>query len=370
VSNYLNTPVMGKQNRSPGNIKGNRNPEDITGSANIEFYNTSKADVMYTASNGKRIGLVNGTVTDEIDNGIAIFDKNGKPSDPIGYYIPDDAYSVVLSHMTDTTGEAFLSVFKDSVVYDYTRNNARQSQVDRFTVNEGLSVVSPDSVEKQVTLEALADLGSSERIFFVRNTQVRQNDSLYLAELTHDRLVIKNYGTGKSYDLEINQRSSNGQGVFQHLSITLESNSSHIIVPNWDSLGQTPVDIWVDLDNNGTIDDTLSIFDQTTDVKGRGTLDIPDDYNLAQNYPNPFNPSTTIRYGLPQSSVVVLTVYNTLGEEVARLVNEEQQAGYHDVVFHNEGLASGVYFYRLQAIPIHGGQSGSFMQTKKLLLLR
>jgi hypothetical protein len=83
---------------------------------------------------------------------------------------------------------------------------------------------------------------------------------------------------------------------------------------------------------------------------------------LSQNYPNPFNPSTSIRYAVPQSSFVTLTIYNTLGQRVAKLVNEQQQAGYHDVVFRGEGCASGVYFYRLQA--------GTFSQTRKLVLTR
>jgi photosystem II stability/assembly factor-like uncharacterized protein len=88
----------------------------------------------------------------------------------------------------------------------------------------------------------------------------------------------------------------------------------------------------------------------------------PNSPELEQNYPNPFNPSTTIRYGLPHSSHVTLTVYNTLGQQVAQLVNEQQQAGFHDAVFLGDGLASGVYFYRLQA--------GDYTSTRKLLLLR
>ena len=83
---------------------------------------------------------------------------------------------------------------------------------------------------------------------------------------------------------------------------------------------------------------------------------------LTQNYPNPFNPSTTIRYVMPHTSLVTLTVYNTLGQQVAQLVNEEQQVGYHEAVFRGDGLSSGVYFYRLKA--------GGFVQTRKLLLLR
>jgi hypothetical protein len=81
-----------------------------------------------------------------------------------------------------------------------------------------------------------------------------------------------------------------------------------------------------------------------------------------QNYPNPFNPSTTIRYALPHKSAVQLTVFNTLGQQVAVLQNGEQEAGYHDVRFDGTNLSSGVYFYRIQ--------SGDFVETRKLILLR
>ncbi len=85
-------------------------------------------------------------------------------------------------------------------------------------------------------------------------------------------------------------------------------------------------------------------------------------FTLNQNYPNPFNPSTTIRYGLPRRSHVALAVFNTLGQKVSSLVEEEQAAGYHEVRFDGNGLASGVYFYRIQA--------GGFSQTRKMLIVR
>jgi hypothetical protein len=107
--------------------------------------------------------------------------------------------------------------------------------------------------------------------------------------------------------------------------------------------------------------DTLSLYIYPA-VGVEEEESFPTKFALEQNYPNPWNPSTNIRYALPHTSIVTLTVYNTLGQQVAQLVNAQQQAGYHDVVFRGDGLASGVYFYRIQA--------GDFIATRKLLYLK
>ena len=89
---------------------------------------------------------------------------------------------------------------------------------------------------------------------------------------------------------------------------------------------------------------------------------LPVAFTLIQNYPNPFNPTTTIKYELPRTSNVTLSVYDLLGRQVSVLVNERRSAGVHEAKFDGSNLASGVYFYRLQA--------GDFAQTKRLLLLK
>ena len=89
---------------------------------------------------------------------------------------------------------------------------------------------------------------------------------------------------------------------------------------------------------------------------------LPAGFDLYQNYPNPFNPSTTIRFALPHRTATRLTVFNSLGQQIATLLDGDQAAGAHDLKFDGTRLASGMYFYRMQA--------GEFNQTKRLLLVR
>lgn len=89
---------------------------------------------------------------------------------------------------------------------------------------------------------------------------------------------------------------------------------------------------------------------------------IPDTYSLAQNYPNPFNPNTNIRYSLPEAGFVRLNIYNSLGEIVKTLVNENLDAGTYETVFDASGLPSGIYIYKLEA--------GNFTSSYKMILMK
>lgn len=128
------------------------------------------------------------------------------------------------------------------------------------------------------------------------------------------------------------------------------------------------------------------ITNSSTDM-GQLKNNLPDKYYLSPNYPNPFNPITKIIYQIPEQNFVSIKTYDILGNEVATLVNEEKPAGIYEVEFNTStltgsvsargGYTSGVYFYRLQAVPTGprlcreaSRQAGNFVETKKMLLLR
>jgi photosystem II stability/assembly factor-like uncharacterized protein len=97
---------------------------------------------------------------------------------------------------------------------------------------------------------------------------------------------------------------------------------------------------------------------------------LPKQITLYQNYPNPFNPSTIISWKLTSSSHVTLKVYDILGREITTLVNKNIDAGSYNVSWNASKLASGVYFYRLQVNSFNNNQSGNFIETKKMMLIR
>jgi len=104
-----------------------------------------------------------------------------------------------------------------------------------------------------------------------------------------------------------------------------------------------------------------------TDVDGNSSSAIPTEFALDQNYPNPFNPTTYFKYQLPANAYVTISIFNTNGQEIKRLVSEDMKAGYHVASWDGtnnagENVASGLYIYQMKA--------GSFSAMNKMMLVR
>jgi photosystem II stability/assembly factor-like uncharacterized protein len=106
----------------------------------------------------------------------------------------------------------------------------------------------------------------------------------------------------------------------------------------------------------------LSQMQPATGLLPAGSPNCPQAFSLSQNYPNPFNPSTVIDYQLRTNCFVILEIYDVLGREVKKLVNERQNAGSHSATFNAYDLPAGVYLYRLRA--------GESIETKKMILVK
>lgn len=134
----------------------------------------------------------------------------------------------------------------------------------------------------------------------------------------------------------------------------------HFQFIKWDSSGYL---IALARRNSKASIDKYRIDGVTSVIEESGSGDSPEDYKLGQNYPNPFNPSTKINFSVPERGFVTLTVYDLLGREVEKLVEKEFDAGSYSVDFSGEGLASGIYIYRLET-------GGNFTASKKMMLVK
>lgn len=151
---------------------------------------------------------------------------------------------------------------------------------------------------------------------------------------------------------------------FSISSNTVFLNSSYTPVQSSSiQVGQT-VTVWASQDQSGNLKavQVQQISGSVTSVNDGSKESLPTNYELNQNYPNPFNPTTTISFTLSKVENVRLTVYNIIGQEVASLINGQMNAGLHVVTFNAAKLATGIYFYRLQA--------GGFVAIKKMVLLK
>lgn len=192
--------------------------------------------------------------------------------------------------------------------------------------------------------------------------------SFDLSEYTNAKLCFYhriNISTGDTLYIEyqkgtegwITARKMRGSSSWKKDSIDLQGSSSATAVRfrlKSDGANQA----------NGILIDDIEVVGVTpiTGIEKNDPVVTPKNFALLQNYPNPFNPTTTIEFSIPKSSIVNLKIFDLLGREVAVLVNEQKPPGTYTVQFDGSRLASGVYFYRLQA--------ENFVQTKKFVLLR
>ena len=141
---------------------------------------------------------------------------------------------------------------------------------------------------------------------------------------------------------------------------------------NYTGFDSAALDLKLDLDDGSNYKSEITWEPAVGIGKFEGSLepvsvvsegnDLPAEYKLFNNYPNPFNPSTTISYTIPKGEKVVIKVYDILGREISKLVNEQKTAGKYFVKFEGSTLSSGIYFYTINA--------GSYHQTKKMLLIK
>ncbi len=170
----------------------------------------------------------------------------------------------------------------------------------------------------------------------------------------HNNLAIK-IEKGLGWVDEVPNQGTIGPGGNQNVVVTFNSTGL--------SIGQYSGFLKVNSnDPNRPVKDVRIRLNVGPVGVSNNTSGIPENFELMQNYPNPFNPVTKISYAIPQSAFVTLKIYDVLGKEVTRLVDENKVAGYYDVEFNASNFASGIYFYKIEA--------GNFTQTRRMMLIK
>lgn len=339
------------------------------GANRVLISSPGRSDLRILNTAGDSIGVKNGNGYNTISNAHLLDLETGHPQPPLGYNVPDASYRIRVANPVDSN--VAVSIHSDSVILSYARRGASPGQRDELSYDSRLVAGNPDATPKNVDFQILLTGENNNRIANLTSIVFVQSDSMSLGLDAGARPRLVNFGSGKDYNLRLQHSSS--QGLREFISpMHIIGLSTHIIAPRWDSLTTTTVAVYVDLGNNGTIDDTL-IVNNTLEVDDRGDLSVPREYNLGQNYPNPFNPNTRIEYALPHAGHVKLAVYNVLGQHVATLVDEERSAGRYSVEWNGTSangsvLGSGVYFYTIIARPSAGGET--FRRTGKMVLVK
>ncbi len=339
VGNRVNTLINGNKGQYFGSIPASLHKSN-TPSFNIFSSNTNKS-----TNNPKSNAIV---INSPVQNSI----------------ISVDSLFNVSFIISDTTKLSNVSVYFQNQVY--SSNNV--SNQYSFSIQANGNLLDTQKVE---VIATFSNQDSPYLLYVYMNVIVNPNtqpNSFRASEKTV--YLMKNQPYYPNYTAIFPKFISQISSKSPYLSITV-SNPQILQYDNQNKMfkslaeGETSVIV----NYRGVADTIYFVIDKTDylttvaeDNSPNNKTIIPTEYLLEQNYPNPFNPNTTIKYSIPRASLVNIKIYDILGREVEKLVDEEKSPGQYQVLFSAKGLASGVYFYQIRA--------GNFISTKKLVLLK
>jgi hypothetical protein len=305
--------------------------------------------------------VTSGTVTYE-----PLFSGNDYP--PIdGFIVLDYGFgiydTVYYSNAGDNSGSSlFLQAMNKENLHQYTDAITQYKEVISTYKNSEYASLSVTSI-----FNCLQKMGGDLSRYTTNNgylAGIKNNNDypIMIRELAEDYIIKGKARTGyvsdaiADYETIYQQNQNNQKGFHALLNKTcLEAFIN-------DTLGDNHGTGFSDSKHKNALLNILKLRTKEQ-LSQNGNSGIPKDFSLEQNYPNPFNPVTKIAYSIPKESRVTLVVYDLLGREIAKLVNNEtKKAGTYIVEFNAFSFASGVYFYRIQA--------GNYVQTKRMVLVK
>jgi len=299
--------------------------------------------------------------SDKLNIALVRYDPNGTPDNTFGVNgiikksigsVNDFVFSAAIQDDGKIIAAGSSAVFND---YDFTlvRFNVNGSIDSTFGINGIVTTPIGDEDDIVVSVALQTAGGSDSKIVAAGNTVVGVNENFALVRYNLDGSRDNTFGTNGIIT------GHTGSSNFAASSVLIQKDGKIV-------LGGTSSNMYADFTVFNLIRYNADI---ATQVDGGSSGNAVNEFKLGQSYPNPFNSQTRINYIVPSRDnsgrgvlLVQLKVYNVLGEEVATLVNKEQQPGKYEISFDAGRLPSGVYFYRIKA--------GNFIQTKKMILLK
>lgn len=221
-----------------------------------------EADSTVCVSASGEIGIIRDSLFSTLSSGEAIIPIAGPGTRPIGFELPDDAWTVSSASGADTISHFIL--FTDSTVLSYQRFDWQANEVEQWSFNGGnsyLMVHNPGVTGRAYDLEYVADSPDSEMVCTVNEITTAPGESTSIAMTVDEEIQLDNYGGSTTFDLRVRIASNNGAFLFYRDSVEIGAATSQRIIPDWRPNGDSLV-ILIDEGMTGTYDDTLLVENQ------------------------------------------------------------------------------------------------------------
>ncbi|MEO0557658.1 MAG: T9SS type A sorting domain-containing protein [Bacteroidota bacterium] len=318
---------------------------------------TPDAEATLRASNGAgHIGYdpETGTVIGELAGAVPDIPPVGGPTPPQGYVLPRGGYTLSVGGASDERLSA--TVIDDGQIVAYGRSDAGPTQTDhlRLSTDGGVTLRTEGGTAHRTRFRTMLPDG---RTLEARNLTVSGEDSVRVSTTNGSagpQLVIANHGAAHSYSVRFRQAASGGGGLRHARAnevtefvafLDLEAGATHTLRPSWSTLGDDTTELDVDLDGDGTPDETRTLVNQVASGPGGPVAELA----LAVA-PNPVRGVARVRFELAEAGPVELSVFDLLGRRVATVLDGvPHSVGAHEARLDASAWPSGVYVVRLAA---------------------
>jgi|AntRauTorckE6833_2_1112554.scaffolds.fasta_scaffold00113_22 hypothetical protein len=357
--NYKTTSRLLKENGQENTLRS-----QITSLSDVGYFYTLKSpntNLRLTDKNGRITSLEDGVIASNIPGSFPITPLVGDLADPVGYFLLEENYDITLDYKENQMEGNFMFI-SDKSLYSFSNLEADQQNPDRLKFGEELTIYTANKTpDYRFDVSVIDENTNQNKMYNLKNTAISTEDSISVFMEEAGDLVIDNFGGVANLTLEIKEALT--EDFFFVENFSLSESSSYKLSPDWDNLTEQNLIVQVDSNMDGNYDETFEVSPETpVSIETNESSNIPAKFELKQNYPNPFNPTTNIDFNLPSSAYVELSVYNTLGQKVATLVNDQMKAGSHSINWDARNMSSGVYLYKIQV--------GNKIQTRKMILMK